>query len=712
MTQAGLSVTGQDLKLPPLREDIQIVQGAPTDDGMPTWTIIDPVRNKYFQIGWVPYQLLSRWACGSAEQLVKTVTSETTCQVTRTDVQELVKFVYGHNLTLESATGKSSAFVSQALSGRKNWLMWMVHNYLFIRIPLVRPDRFLRATLPFVDPLFTKTARRLIVLLGIVGVYLAGRQWESFLNTFLYFFTLKGLVLYGLALGVLKILHELGHAYTATRYGCRVPTIGVAFIVLFPVLYTDTTGAWRLTSRRQRLFIGAAGTVVEVALAILATFVWNFLPDGPLRSVAFIVATTSWVMGVMINLNPFLRFDGYYILCDWLGVPNLQDRAFAFGTWKLRQILFGIDQDPPEHFSATLRRKLILYAWAVWVYRFFLFLGIAVLVYYFFFKVLGVLLFVVEIVWFILLPIAREVKVWWNMRSTITQKSRFWVTSTIVVALVALAVIPWPTRVSIPAVLQATPHATVFAPAPGRIVEVSLREGQYVTQGDLLFTLEAPVIHKDIALTMKQIEVLELRARRQAASPEDLAQSQVVAAALKTRLSELKGLTEEQDDLTLRAPISGIVTDLSESLHPGRWVNEELPLAFLVDPELKELQALALESEVARLGVGQGARFIPDDPTRPAIEARIRDIRQVDEGAFTLLYLASIFGGEIPVRRSENGKLQPEASVYRVRLEILGAPPSWHQAVRGSLLVEGRHWSLAGLVWDRVAAVLIRESGF
>ena len=702
----------KDFKLPPLREDLQIVQGAPTDDGTPTWTIVDPVRNKYFQIGWTPYQLLTRWASGSAERLIAKVTSETTCQVTEEDVRELLKFLYVNNLTRDSATGKSTGFEAQAKAARKDWLTWLVHNYLFFRIPLVRPDRFLIATLPFVHPVFTKTARWLFVLLGIIGFYLVGRQWETFLNTFQYFFTVQGVVLYVLALCFVKILHELGHAYTATRYGCRVPTMGIAFMVLFPVLYTDTTGAWRLTSRRQRLLIGVAGTVMELGLATLATLLWSFLPDGVLRSVAFVVATTSWVMGLMINLNPFLRFDGYYILSDWLGVPNLQDRSFAFGRWKLRELLFATGGPPPEQISAALRTKLIVYAWGVRVYRFFLFLGIALLVYYFFFKVLGVVLFAVEILWFIVLPIAREVKVWWEMKGTITQTSRFWVSSAVLVALVALAVIPWPTRVSIPAVLEATPHATVFAPAPGRIVEVSVQEGRRVTQGDLLFTLEAPVIEKDIALTKKRIGVLELRARRQAANPEDLAQNQVVAAALKTRFSQLKGLTEKRDNLLLRAPISGVVTDLVDSLHPGRWVNEELPLAFLVDPELKELRAFAPESEVARLGVGQDARFIPDDPTRGSIEARIRDIRHVDERSFNLPYLASVFGGDVPVRRDAEGTLRPETSVYRVRLEILGAPPSWNQAVRGRLHVDGRPWSVAERVWDRVASVLIRESGF
>ncbi len=708
----SVALQSQELTLPLLREDLQFVQTAPTHEGVPTWAIIDPIRNRYFQIGWGAYQLLSRWTCESVEALIETVTAATTCQVSKQDVEDLVRFLYANNLTRDSATGDSKAYVAQVEAGRKHWLIWLIHNYLFIRIPLVRPDRFLKATMPYVRPLLTVTAARIVVIFGLVGLYLAGRQWEAFFGTFLHFFSAEGLVLWLLALGVLKVLHELGHAYAAAHYGCRVTSMGVAFLVMFPVLYTDTTEAWKLRSRRQRILINAAGTITELGMASLATFSWSFLPDGPFRSIAFVVATTSWVMGLMINLNPFMRFDGYYLASDWLGVPNLQERSFAMGLWRLRQLLFAIDVPPPEQLSVSLRTKLIIYAWGTWIYRFFLFLGIAVLVYYFFFKLLGIILFVVEILWFIVLPILRELREWWKMRHTITQTSRFWVTASVFLTLVVLLVIPWPTRVSIPAVLDATPRATLYAPAPGRIVEVSVYEGQQVTEGQVLLTLEAPEVEKDIELARKRIEVLELRALRKAASEDERARNRVIVQALRSRISELRGLMEQRGNLVLKAPISGVVMDTADSLHPGRWINKKLELAYVIDPEQRELQALAPMTEVRRLDVGQTAKFIPDDAARPTINATVREIRLMDEGEFKLPYLASIFGGEIAVRVDKQGKLRPESSVYRVELEVDGDAPRWDQAVRGMLHIDGRPQSVAHRLWDQIAAVLIRESGF
>ncbi|UGA40408.1 hypothetical protein JOS77_14430 [Chromobacterium haemolyticum] len=162
--------------------------------------------------------------------------------------------------------------------------------------------------------------------------------------------------------------------------------------MMMPVLYTDTNDAWKLNSRRQRLLIGGAGMLAELVLAAWATLLWSFLPDGPLRAGVFLLATTTWLATLAINASPFMRFDGYFLLADYLGLPNLHNRAFALARWQLRKTLLGLDDPVPEHFPAARRRGLILFAWATWLYRLVLFLSIAFLVYHLFFKALGMLL--------------------------------------------------------------------------------------------------------------------------------------------------------------------------------------------------------------------------------------------------------------------------------------------------------------------------------
>ncbi len=702
----------KERKLPALRKNVEFIRGAPTPEGVPTWTIVDPVRQKYFQIEWPVYQLLQHWSCGTLEKLVMAVAQETTSRIAVEDIEDIVKFLYANNLTEESASGQTKDFVEQAKAREQVWWQWLLHHYLFIKIPLVHPHRFLQATLPLVAPFYTAAAAWVFGAVGAAGLVLVSRQWDAFLSTFLHFFNWRGAVMYGVVLCLVKVVHELGHAYTATRFGCRVPTIGVALMVMMPVLYSDVSDSYRLSSKRKRLGIAAAGVVAELGLAAVATVLWGFLPDGTLRSMAFVVATTSWIMSLTVNLNPLMRFDGYYLLADGLGLPNLQDRAFAFGQWRLREVLFAPGAPAPEAVSLSTLRTMVAYAWAIWAYRLILFTGIAVMVYHHFFKLLGIVLFLVEIVFFIGLPIWRELTAWWSRRAVFTGTRRFVLTVAVMVGLLMLACVPWSSRVTIPAVLQAKIYATVYPPASGRIMAVAVRQGQPVHKGDTLLILESPKLVKDAKLTQTQVDQLDFRLQRQAGYADDRAQAQVIGESLKAKLVELDGVTEKQQNLLLRAPIDGVVVDHADSLYPGRWINEKLAVAYVIDPGQSSVAALASVEDVSVLAIGQEALFIPDDLTRPKRHAQVTEIRDVDEQDFSVPYLASIYGGDVPARKDAHGRVQAEQSVYRVELDVLDQADQLDQAVTGQIHVAGKSLSLVVRAWDRVVAVMIRESGF
>ena len=710
---AGLSSVSppQERTLPPLRKNLQFLRGAPTPEGVPTWTIVDPVRNKYFQIEWQVYQILQRWSCGTVEKLVAVVRRDTTSRIRAEDVEDLVRFLYANSLTEQSASGRVKDYVEQEVARHQAWWQWLLHHYLFIKIPLIHPHRFLHATLPLVAPLYTPMAAWLFGMIGATGLFLVGQQWDTFLSTFLHFFTWSGALMYGAVFCAVKVVHELGHAYTATRFGCRVPTIGVGLMVMMPVLYSDISDAYRLSSRRKRLWIAGAGVVAELGLAAVATLVWGFLPDGAIRSVVFVAATTSWVMSLAVNLNPFMRFDGYYLLADGLGIPNLQDRAFAFGQWRIRELLFAPGAPPPEAVGLSNRRILIAYAWGIWLYRLVLFTGIALAVYHYFFKVLGLLLFLVEIVFFIGLPIWRELTSWWSRRAAYASTGRFAVTMTVVAAMLLLACLPWSSRVAIPGVLQAGSYATIYPPAPGRIASVSVHAGQSVRAGDTVLVLENPLLAKEARLARTQVELLDFRLQRQAGYAEDRLQGQVLAESLRSKLVELDGVAEKQQRLVLQAPIDGVVVDQADSLYPGRWINEKLAVAYVVNSRTAIVTALAPVEDLGVLAVGQEALFIPNDVTRQATRARVTEIRDVDEQDLSVPYLASIYGGAVPVRKDSHGRLQAEQSVYRVELEVLDEVVRADQVVTGLIHVAGTPQSLVARMWDRVVAVMIRESG-
>ncbi|MCG8325716.1 MAG: hypothetical protein MI673_09375 [Thiotrichales bacterium] len=530
--------------LPPLRDDLQLLPGPESFDGSPTWNIYDATRNRYFRIGWLAFELLSRWKSGNAMGLLKEVSAATTCKIKSEDVDNLVRFLYANNLTRDPAENSSQKYLDQFLSRQRHWLLWILQNYLFIRIPLVRPDRFLKLTLPHVRFLFSHVTRKLILFAGVIGIYLVARQWDEFISTFQYLFNFEGLVGFISALVFIKIMHELGHAYVATRYGCRVSTMGIAFLVLFPVLYTDTTDAWRLCSRRKRLHIGAAGIATEVYIALLCTFLWALLPDGGWRSAAFMLATTSWLMSVAININIFLRFDGYYILSDWLGIENLQERSYALGKWKLRELLFGLGIAPPFQSPRSMMIRLVIYAWCSWLYRLVLFIGIALLVYFFFFKALGIILFVVEILWFILFPVARELRVWWQMKEKIIASGRTLVTLGMCLLLLTLFIYPWQSRIHIPAIIEAAEQSSIYAPTSGQVQKILVGEKSMVKKDQPLVMLSSPVLEDELKRTRMKIEITELHLKRQSSGGGELENLQVVVRQLEELNSQYSGLSE------------------------------------------------------------------------------------------------------------------------------------------------------------------------
>jgi putative peptide zinc metalloprotease protein len=259
-----------------------------------------------------------------------------------------------------------------------------------------------------------------------------------------------------------------------------------------PVLWTDVTDAWRLSRRSERLLIDAAGMLAELTLAALATLLWSVLPDGALRSGAYLLASTAWLITLTINLNPFMRFDGYYLLSDSLDIANLQDRSFALARWHLRESLLNFNLAPPEVWPAQYRRWLIGYAYSTWAYRLLLFAGIAFAVYHFFFKALGLGLFAVEIGWFIVRPIAKEIAVWRQLLTTLKTPLRPRWTWLVPVLAVALLFIPWQTRLLLPGLLRAEAELTLYSPQPAQVLHVGVQEGDAVQAGQILLELTSP----------------------------------------------------------------------------------------------------------------------------------------------------------------------------------------------------------------------------
>lgn len=695
-----------DAKLPALRGDLQLIEGARQTGGGASWLIFDPLRHRYFQIDETKFQLLSRWGKGTPGAILE---DEKVSDADLGDIEALIRFLFTNSLTQDPPANDFRNFAVQAEAGKQSFLASIVHNYLFVRIPLVRPHAFLKRTIGLTDIFFTRQWWTFVALIGLVGLFLSLRQWDQFTATFMHFFNLKGLALYFVALIFVKIAHELGHAYAATRYGCRVSTMGVAFLVMFPVLFTDTTDGWKLTERRKRLVIDAAGVAVELTIAVFATLLWAFLPEGPWRSATFIIATTSWIMSLAVNLNPLMRFDGYHFFADATGVQNLQARSFALGRWALREFLFGWNDPAPEAMSRSRRRGLIAFAWATWVYRFFLFLGIALLVHAIFFKALGIILFVIEIGWFIALPIFNEMREWWARREEIrlTRGNKLKLTG--FCALVLLALVPWQSTIRVPAILEAEQHAVLYPDQPAIVTTIHVQAGDEVAVGDLLVEMRAPALEYEMRQTVRRTNLLRARLARIVADAADLEQKVVLQQELAKEQNHLTGLEEQISALNLTAPFSGVVTDIHPAIHEGRHVSRTDELASVISSEGTRIRGYVSAEDVERLSNSGEVIFVSDTRETPKVTGTLKTVSGANAEVISVPALASKYGGRIAVSEA-NESLEPLQTWYGVLAEIPEDMPPPEQVLRGEMRVKGKAESFGSKVWRRAMRVFIRET--
>jgi putative peptide zinc metalloprotease protein len=439
---------------------------------------------------------------------------------------------------------------------------------------------------------------------------------------------------------------------------------------------------------------------------------WSFLPDGELRSAVFIIATTTWVITLLINVNPLMRFDGYYLLSDLLEIQNLQDRSFALGKWRLRNWLFGLDEPCPEILPRRTRRFMIVYAYCTWVYRFFLFLGIALLVYTLFFKMAGIILLFAELGWFIARPVYREVREWHGRRGQMSWNRHSITTALSLAVFIALLVYPWNVNLYLPAVMQARAHANLYAPFPAVIEAVQVADGDQVVQGQVLISLASPEIAHRIGQAELRVNILRQQLSRRLGQAGFLEDSAVLQERLAQAMTEYQGVRARQEQLSIRAPITGRLMDMERDLETGRWINEKLLLVRVVQLEDSLVEAYINEDGLGRVQVGAGGRFYPENPDLDPVPVRVSHIDPVNTRELDKPYLASVYGGAIGVQPGSMGELFTADSVYRMRLEPQVQGATVMQSTRGTVRLSADARSLLSRFWQKTGAVLIRESGF
>lgn len=633
--------------LPLFRKDLVMHKGPDDADGSPTYALYDPVKAQYYKIGWAECLIFeSLRPHMTVKELIEIVESKAPLHVNDDEIKEFFEEALKHGLLIKRYS--SEEIIKQAESKKVSWFTWLLHHYLYIRIPLYDPDAFLTRTLHYVQPFFSQTAMVIYMLLSLTGLILILGRLEEFLHTFTYFFNMQGFVAYAIAITLIKIVHELGHAYTAKYYGVHVPTIGVALIVLWPVLYTDITDGWKLSDRRERLNISMAGVVVETVLGGLATLAWAMSSPGLWQSIFFVIASVSWISTLLVNLNPALRFDGYYVLCDLWGVDNLQSRAFAATRWWLRKVFLGVEMTPPESLVSGRLNGYMLYSIYTWIYRLVLYIGVAVFVYYHFGKALGIFLFFLEVFVFILWPIESELEYLVKIRSYLNWNKRSIATAITLAIVAAWFFFPFPHTVIFHGVVVSEGGQTIYIPEDGIVKQVFVTDGEEVKEGQELLSMKS----EDLEIKLKQalLEQSETESRLFAAQKTN--ESNVIIRSLEAQIeaaaANVSRVRNSLQYLNIKANVPGKIYAWDEYLKPGQALSKDFVIGKIGNFNKMEVEGYITENDVEYIEIGNEITFIPKGFSE-RVKGRLVRILPIKDRVLLYPQLASVNQGPLPV---------------------------------------------------------------
>jgi putative peptide zinc metalloprotease protein len=395
---------------------------------------------------------------------------------------------------------------------RSVWLR-NVRSPLSMQIPLLDPDRFLTRTMPLLRPLFSWAALIGWLMLMTAAGMTIGQHWAELTDNIIdRVMATEGLLAMALCYPIIKVLHELGHGYTAKRFGCEVRQMGVMLLVLFPVPYVDASPSAALASKWQRAGVAAAGIIVEVTLAAIAALVWASAEPGLLRAVAFNVMVIGGVSTVLINGNPLLRFDGYYVLSDVIEVPNLAQRSIRYLGHQVERYVFRVPGIGRFNAAPYERFAMLLYAPTSWGYRLLVMLGIATFVASHYF-VVGVGIAIFTVVMGLLLPLGKALwRVMLGQRYRLCRGRAAGLTfGAIAVAAVAILAMPAPVHTTAEGVIWVPQEAIVRAGTDGFIRSVAPEAGTQVMPGTTLVVLEHPIAEAKLNVTAARVQELEAK---------------------------------------------------------------------------------------------------------------------------------------------------------------------------------------------------------
>jgi putative peptide zinc metalloprotease protein len=567
------------------------------------WVVLqDPFNNKFFRLRPESYAFVSRLEPERTIEEVWALCLELDPENTpgQEDVSQLLTQLHLANLLYYNTPSDSENFFARYRERQQRELQAKLIGIMFMRIPLIDPERLLKQADKIVGGLigWLGASLWLLVVLGAVKIAIdnagaLGDQAQSVLAP-------DNLLFLYLSLILIKTLHEFGHAIICRHLGGEVHTMGVMLIVFTPLPYVDTTSSWAFRNRWHRALVGSGGMLVELFIAAIAVFVWANTGSGVLHSLAYNIIFIASVSTLLFNANPLLRFDGYYILSDLLDVPNLYTRGQAQLKYLAEKFLFGCEDvsSPSQRRNETF--WLGFYGVTSMAYRFVIFVGIILFVgdkY----LILGVIMAAILItLWLVRPPV---VFVNYLLTSPALAKTRLRAMSVsamlILLFVLSLGVLSFPDSFRAPGVMQSTEFVQLVNNTSGKLEEVFVTPGTQVKKGTPIARMSNWDLENQIKIVRAQWrQVINTERVAHSAADTDLEPIEKRKGSILAKMQRLMAMKES---LVVLAAQDGVwIAPYAEDL-VGSWLVRGSSLGLIVDPDHFYFSAVISQDEASDL---------------------------------------------------------------------------------------------------------------
>lgn len=568
--------------------------------GRVRYVVKDPVTSRYFQCGDDEMQIL-RLMDGSRtlEELSGACATSLEMQVEVDVLRDFVEQLFPMGF-FEVEGGHGQLMLKKAAS-RGNPLM----SLLFLKVGVVRPGRFLHWLNGwagfFYTPLFVTLA------LGVIGAgaWTFVSEFDAIGRDLLAHAGVFNLILLWVTAFVIIGLHETAHGLTCTRFGGHVREMGFLLLFGLPCLYTDVSDAWLFPRRSRRLWVTLAGPFFEAFLWSLAVLTWRVTAPGAGLHLAALCGVLASGMSLILGLNPLIKLDGYYLLSDWLEVPNLRARSFSYFGRVLWRTLTGAGEVVPSDVHGRLKRIFLTYAP----------LGLA-------YSTLLVTLLVMGVgTWLAglwggvgtLLSAAIIGSLLWGPTKKMAEGTQalskesggFFkrrrgriIAGLLAAGVVASAYVPMELEISGDFTLEPTATMRVGAPVTGFVKVVNVKQGDEVRAGQVMIELDATLAEWDLkreearlAQAKKELEKLQAGPR-----PEDLATAEEKSKTAQVKVEFARSALERAQSLVGTGGVSQQELDERQSelkIAEGQVREAQADLALLRAPPREQDVAVA-----------------------------------------------------------------------------------------------------------------------